>query len=513
MLVDITVKGSSIVTFSAVSIARADPMKKAGKGKLNHNKLQTTPGKLRPVVVLGVVATMIIGIGIAAYATNTLLQGHVRVNRSVDQAPRNPATQADAGANKDAVAQSKPSPKATLALVDKYGTAALSRAVAAAITKAESSSSTKAASAKAASDRYHALENGCMVPGTDPMEVIAHGYVPPGMDPQNAAIIYNGLPNNLKMVPQMPQPGSPEWVARMAGEPADPLAGLPQGLGRADDQTANQKMFDGYMRERFGPVYVPPLHRDHNAALQASGKLAVRDNQMSLIEAQYGSDGSAIGNQSIREVTDASGNVVSQYGYDPYGRQTKINGGGPDSDFGYAGMYVHQRSGLNLTPNRAYNPMLGRWMSRDPINDLTFRMRPQSPEPATPDPMLASATMASLVATVVPEATQLATMPSEARRLVAPSVLGGRVPILRSLMGGRTMMSHSLLANVPNNNLYVYVTNNPINFRDPSGLGDWAWCKEYCDLYANSSALAWLICMMWCMDNTHQPCPTSPPGH
>jgi RHS repeat-associated protein len=34
-----------------------------------------------------------------------------------------------------------------------------------------------------------------------------------------------------------------------------------------------------------------------------------------------------------------------------------------------AGMYVHQRSGLNLTLVRAYSPSLGRWLSRDPLGE------------------------------------------------------------------------------------------------------------------------------------------------
>lgn len=32
-------------------------------------------------------------------------------------------------------------------------------------------------------------------------------------------------------------------------------------------------------------------------------------------------------------------------------------------------MYVHQRSGLNLTLFRAYNPALARWLSRDPLGE------------------------------------------------------------------------------------------------------------------------------------------------
>jgi len=51
------------------------------------------------------------------------------------------------------------------------------------------------------------------------------------------------------------------------------------------------------------------------------------------------------------------------------GRQTKIGGAGPDADFGYRGYYVHQRSGLNFTSHRACSPPLGRFLSRDPIEE------------------------------------------------------------------------------------------------------------------------------------------------
>jgi len=37
------------------------------------------------------------------------------------------------------------------------------------------------------------------------------------------------------------------------------------------------------------------------------------------------------------------------------------------STLGYAGMFYHARSGLYLTHYRAYDPRLGRWLSRDPI--------------------------------------------------------------------------------------------------------------------------------------------------
>jgi RHS repeat-associated protein len=68
---------------------------------------------------------------------------------------------------------------------------------------------------------------------------------------------------------------------------------------------------------------------------------------------------------SIREVTDGSGAVVTRNEYDPYGRATRV-AGTEDSCFGYTGHMHHTPSGLVLALYRAYDPMLGRWLSEDP---------------------------------------------------------------------------------------------------------------------------------------------------
>jgi RHS repeat-associated protein len=72
---------------------------------------------------------------------------------------------------------------------------------------------------------------------------------------------------------------------------------------------------------------------------------------------------------SISEITDDSGTLQALYINDFYGRVTKI-GGGLSSDFQFADYYQHAASGLNLTAHRAYNSSLGRWMSRDPIEEV-----------------------------------------------------------------------------------------------------------------------------------------------
>jgi len=71
---------------------------------------------------------------------------------------------------------------------------------------------------------------------------------------------------------------------------------------------------------------------------------------------------------SIREMVDSAGLIRARYDYDPYGRITKVSGD-LEADFGFTGFYRHQASGLNLTLYRAYDPELGRWLSRDPIGE------------------------------------------------------------------------------------------------------------------------------------------------
>lgn len=395
--------------------------------------------KSKLVALIGVVAALIIGLGIAAYATNDLLRGHITIiEHSNKTAPADAVTKdADKNALSNAAAKS---PKAASDLVDKYGTAADSPSVAAAIKKAEAGNGSKSAAwiagAKAAADRYEALEHGVWRSGADPTMAIVHGYVPPGMEPQQSAMLYSALPH----LPKSPRTTmTPEMAEQLAGGPAV------QGLNQESVRLANQQMLEGHIRQRFGPIYVPPLHRDHNRVMSQN------DNQMSLIEPEYSFEGGNGSPRSIREMTDADGNVVSQYGYDPYGRQTKISGAGPDADFGYAGSYVHQRSGLLMMGARVYNPSMGRFLSRDPANEPGFNRRTESTEPSEPQPMVVSAPIAM----------------DMGMRFQGPFELGRLMqkipsPVLRSL---------SL-----DQNPYTYVLNNPINYTDPTGLGP--FCKN-----------------------------------
>jgi len=63
----------------------------------------------------------------------------------------------------------------------------------------------------------------------------------------------------------------------------------------------------------------------------------------------------------------ASASSAPAYAYDPYG--VPLSGPAPTTDFGFAGLFNHAASGLNLTLYRAYDPVAGRWLSRDPIGE------------------------------------------------------------------------------------------------------------------------------------------------
>ncbi len=68
---------------------------------------------------------------------------------------------------------------------------------------------------------------------------------------------------------------------------------------------------------------------------------------------------------SVRRVFSAGS--APAYDYDPYGNPLQTTA--PVTDFGYADMFIHQPSGINLTLNRAYDAYSGRWLSRDPAGE------------------------------------------------------------------------------------------------------------------------------------------------
>ncbi|MCW5872455.1 MAG: RHS repeat-associated core domain-containing protein, partial [Candidatus Eremiobacteraeota bacterium] len=71
---------------------------------------------------------------------------------------------------------------------------------------------------------------------------------------------------------------------------------------------------------------------------------------------------------SVRELVDDAGVSQAVYSYTTYGERTKESGN-LEADFGYAGLWHHGPSGLDLATYRLYDAANKRWISRDPLGE------------------------------------------------------------------------------------------------------------------------------------------------
>lgn len=78
---------------------------------------------------------------------------------------------------------------------------------------------------------------------------------------------------------------------------------------------------------------------------------------------------------SIRELTDESGAIRARYGYEPYGARNKL-AGDLEADFGFTGHFYDPSTALCLAQYRAYDPRIGRWLSRDPLPNASLLLGP-----------------------------------------------------------------------------------------------------------------------------------------
>jgi len=82
----------------------------------------------------------------------------------------------------------------------------------------------------------------------------------------------------------------------------------------------------------------------------------------------------AIDSSTFKYDVNADGRIDSSDVY--VDRVSEINGDSLFPDFAFTGHYYHARSGLYLAPYRAYNPTIGRWLSRDPLKDAEVSQGP-----------------------------------------------------------------------------------------------------------------------------------------
>ena len=72
----------------------------------------------------------------------------------------------------------------------------------------------------------------------------------------------------------------------------------------------------------------------------------------------------------ITDYVDASGTVQAHYEYSPFGKITASSGAMKDDfDYRFSSEVYDNESGLVYYNYRYYSPELGRWLSRDPIEE------------------------------------------------------------------------------------------------------------------------------------------------
>ena len=75
-------------------------------------------------------------------------------------------------------------------------------------------------------------------------------------------------------------------------------------------------------------------------------------------------------NKNVGQLMDASGNIVAKYEYSPFGEVIAQSGAYADANaFRFSSEYADAETGLVYYNYRYYYPMMGRWISRDPIGE------------------------------------------------------------------------------------------------------------------------------------------------
>ena len=146
---------------------------------------------------------------------------------------------------------------------------------------------------------------------------------------------------------------------------------------------------------------------------------------------------------SVRNITNSASNVVESYSYDVYGQPSQLSTIG--NRFYFTGREFDSESGLYYLRNRYYNPIIGRFLQRDPITWGPDDLRSLSFSGADYETDKAIAKGLGL----------------DDKIFNANLKLAHSVPSLINRVGAN---NPSLL------HLYLYAINNPVNWIDPFGF-------------------------------------------
>ena len=228
-------------------------------------------------------------------------------------------------------------------------------------------------------DDANQLVSAAVTSGGSPVNSYAYSYDPAGnrLTEQGGATSYTATYNALNQLSTSTEPGSTrtnEWDA------AGRLAAVNDGNQRTEFA------YDGLSRLVGIRKLVNGAEVSHRLLVWGGGRLAEERDTNGVVTKRFFGQGVRIETGpnagpfyytrdhlgSLRELTDATGTIRARYAYDPFGRRTKVSGDA-EADFGFAGMFWATEANLCLTRFRAYDPELGRWLSRDPLHNAELR--------------------------------------------------------------------------------------------------------------------------------------------
>lgn len=141
------------------------------------------------------------------------------------------------------------------------------------------------------------------------------------------------------------------------------------------ETSATLFVYDGWnlIQELDGTQTTPTVQKSYAWGLDLSQSLQGAGGVGGLLAM---TDGTSIylycydGNGNVSQMIDASGSLVANYQYDPFGKAIYSDGLLKDNNpFRFSTKYADAETGLYYYGYRYYLPEIGRWLSRDPIGE------------------------------------------------------------------------------------------------------------------------------------------------
>jgi RHS repeat-associated protein len=227
-------------------------------------------------------------------------------------------------------------------------------------------------------DAANQLTSATLAVSGQPDEVTTYSYDAAGnrltelIDGVGSSYSYNALNELMSIEGATPPEATYEWDAQ------DRLIGVTSGTN------AVSFGYDGLSRLASVLVAANGSPVEDKRYVWNGNEIAAESDATGLVERRFYQQGMSIAQgtqagtyyyardhlRSIRELVDGVGATRARYAYSPFGIRTNVTGG-VSSEFGFTGL-LEQDYGfmLTLARYRVYDATLGRWLSRDPVEEV-----------------------------------------------------------------------------------------------------------------------------------------------